>query len=243
MLRMIARWLISRSIDEGHRLPGWMRRWIDRDDELNQFEMLSQQLGCRLKNDALGWITSQSLSVGGKSTGRQEIVPGQRAPNRRKRRLAWSLAALSVAACAGFAIARLRWERGPLERAISSGDRTIAQMPAVATITEADREWLAAAWNTSRANLNQWHARADGLSRRAQRWMSPGVSIVEPVQVAGSTAGRALATLRRSMDSEQEQLTSDMKTALSFFAYRLPVSAGKLVGWPRFHMDAKAPNG
>jgi len=231
MLHMIARWLISRSIDEGHPLPGWLRRWIDRDDELEQFEMLSRQLGCRLKGDAPGWIASRSLPAGEESAGRRGIVGGQRAANRRNRRLAWSLAACAVAACAGFAIARLQMEPDHRERPIPSGDDTMVQMPATATITVADREWLAAAWKTSRTNFGQLQARAKDLPRRAERWRLPGASIVEPVEVAGSTAGRALATLGRGMDSEQRQLTSDMQTAFSFFTYRLPASVGKLVGW------------
>jgi hypothetical protein len=54
---------------------------------------------------------------------------------------------------------------------------------------------------------------------------------VEPAEAAGSTTGRALATLDRGMLSEQQQLTSDAKTAYSFFAHRLPASLARLVGW------------
>src|SRR4051794_26974483 len=60
MLRSIARWFISRSIDQAAPLPDWLRRWIDRDDEVARFEAASRQLVGRMKNEAPAWIASQS---------------------------------------------------------------------------------------------------------------------------------------------------------------------------------------
>jgi len=158
MLRMIARWFISRSIDEDRRPPGWLRHWIDRDDELQQFEMLSRQLGSRLKDDAAGWISSQALAAAEESAARRRIVTPQPASFRRERMLALSLAVCTLAACALFAVARWQPQPDQAGQPTLEGDHRITQAPAPVTIAATDREWLATAWKSSRANLGQLRA-------------------------------------------------------------------------------------
>jgi hypothetical protein len=240
MLRMIARWFISRSIDEDVRLSNWLRRWIDCDEELKQFEILSQQLGNRLKKDAPHWIASQALPADEQTS--PEITPSHSAPLRsrlvvqrvvrRKRKVAWSLAACALAACALLAFSRLQTEGDHAGQPRLLQDRGLAQAPASETISAADREWLVAALKTGRIQLGRLQAQATELPRRARVVELPGVAaIVEPTEVAGMTAGRALANLDRGMQSEQQQLNSDIKAAVTFFAYRLPASMARLVGW------------
>jgi hypothetical protein len=240
MLHRIARWLISRSIDEDRPVPVWLRRWIDRDEELRQFETQSRQLEGRLKDDACGWIASQARSSeaftgSATSVGRQRRVIAQPATFRGERILRWALGALgamALATCAWFAVARWPWQRAEAERHGQDESRQIAQAPATPTISAADRKWLSATWNSSRASLGQWQARAQELPGRMETLKLPALSaIVEPAEAVGSTTGRALATLDRGMQSEEQQLTSDAKAAYSFFAYRLPASLARLVGW------------
>jgi hypothetical protein len=243
MLHTIARWLISRSIDEKRRVPDWLRHWIDGDAELKRFEMLSRQLEVRLKDDARGWIAgqeqpSEALPTGETSASRQRRVVARPASFRRERSVVWSLAALgttAVAAGALYAIARLQPQGVQAERRDDAENREIARIPATVTITTADREWLATAWNTGRVNLGQWQARALDLPVRMEISELPDLSaIVQPAESAGSTAGRALATLDRGMLSEQQRLTAGAKSGLSFFAYRLPAGVARLVGWQQF---------
>ncbi|HEV3338803.1 MAG TPA: hypothetical protein VG125_00555 [Pirellulales bacterium] len=229
MLHLIARWLISRSIDEDRRAADWLRRWIDRDERLKRFETLSRQLGSQLKDDARVWTASRELPAGAKSPIRPRGVVSRPASVRRPRSVGWSLAlsGAALAACAWFVLGHLP----------SAGDRSgppgpsekhgVAQAPA--KITAADREWLATAWKTSRAHLGQWRPRAGVLPGRTESLKLPGLAPV--VEAAGSTAGRGLAALDRSMASEQQQLASDAKAAFSFFTYRLPTSMARLVGW------------
>lgn len=232
MLRMIARWFISRSIDEDRRLPDWLCHWIERHIDVKQFEMRSRQLGDRLKNDAPSWIASQALPASEEPADRRQIVAPQRVSVGGKRTMAWSLAAGVLAASFLFAVAQFPSHRDRVEQSASRKDRPFAPTTAVETISAADREWLVRSWKASRANLDQLQARASDRPRRTRVWKLPGVSvIVEPAKVAGSVTGRALATLDRGIETEQKQLTSDMRTALAFFAYRLPSSMAKLVGW------------
>src|SRR5436190_973206 len=124
MLRMIARWFISRSIDEDVRPPNWIRHWIDRDEELKQFEITSRQLDSRLKSDAPGWIASQATGAAEETAGPQRTVAVTTNSSRRVRTVAWSLAASAIAAGALFAIAWLqsaRWQR--------NGDHVAQSLP------------------------------------------------------------------------------------------------------------------
>jgi hypothetical protein len=237
MLRMIARWYISRSIDEDVRLPNWLRRWIDRDDELKQFEMASRQLDSRLKSDAPGWIASQATGAVEEAVRPQTMVAVTTKSSRRERTIAWSLAASAIAAGAFFAIAWLQSAKLPLnedrvEQSLPGAEKHLALTPSTDTMSAVDREWLITAWKRSRANLGRLKAHAEDLPRRVEVLKMPDAStVVEPAAVAGSTAGRALATLDRGMESERQQLTSDVRAAFSFFAYRLPESVARLVGW------------
>jgi hypothetical protein len=237
MFRMLARWLISRSIDEGRRVPDWLRHWIDRDHDLKQFEKLSRQLGDDLKKDSGGWIASQASAAGEELAGRRRLVVAEPATFRLRHRGAWSLASLSLgtgalAACAWFVVARLQAPPDRAEQPTPDAQRQVVQTPEAVTITAADREWLATTWRTTQANFNQLQARARALPARAEILKLPGVStIVEPAETAGSTTGRALATLDRGMLWQQQQLADDAKTAFSFFTYRLPASLARLVGW------------
>jgi hypothetical protein len=233
MLHMIAKWFISRSIDENRPIPDWLARWVDRNHDLKQFELQSRQLGHRLKSDAPGWIASQALPASEELAGRRQFVTPQRVSLLGKRPIALSLAAGASVLATGilFTVTQLHSHRDQIEKPVSGTDRRFVETNPVETITAADLEWLVRSWKTSRANLGELQTRAWDLPRRTQDWKMPGVSaIVEPAEVAGSTAGRALATLDHCVEFEQKQLTSDIKTAFSFFAYRLPSSMAKLAG-------------
>jgi hypothetical protein len=59
----------------------------------------------------------------------------------------------------------------------------------------------------------------------------PGFSAIrEPARIAGSIAGRMAATLDNGIQSQRQQFTTDLQSALSFFTHRLPATAAKLLG-------------
>lgn len=237
MFHRIARWLISRSIDEDRSVPHWLRSWIDRNEGLKDFETMSRQIGRQLKSDAREWISSQALP------GRVESVLSRRlfTPNAvslaRVRIMRRSVGAMilgttGVAACAWFTIGHFRSHSDQVKQSDAEGGRPIAEAHPTGTITSADREWLATVWRRSRTKLGQLQARATSLPGGAEILNLPSRSaIMQPAQVVASTTGRALAMLDRGIDSEQKQLTSDARAAFSFFAHRLPASLAKLVGW------------
>jgi hypothetical protein len=232
MLHLIVKWFISRSIDEDRPLPDWLERWIDRNDDLKQFQKRSRQLGNRLKNDAADWIERPVSPAAADSTHHQQVVMPQRASPRLKRTIIRSLAAGALGAICLLAIFQWRSPRDQAGQPVSGNDREIPRVTAVVTMSEADRERLVSRLTGSRAILGQWQARAKDLPGPALDWKLPRVSvIVEPAEVAGSATGQALATLDRGMESEQQRLTSEVKTAYSFFAHRLPSSLARLVGW------------
>jgi hypothetical protein len=234
MLHFVAKWLISRSIDENRRPAGWLGRWIDRDDELRRFEILSRQLGDRLSDDARSRISSQQMATGGRLPGRPRVVLARQAPFRRRRSVAWSVGGLTlgtavVVACAWFVIGRLH-SKG--ERATQPDPAEDGRIVATAKLTAADRERVVRAWKTGHESLMR--LRLHAFTPRHEMSNPPDLSpIVEPAEAAGSTVGQVLATLDRGMESEQEKLAFDAKAAFSFFAHRLPASIAKLVGWRR----------
>lgn len=238
MFRLVAKWLISRSIDDDRPAPNWLRHWIDRDHELKQFELLSRQLVRRLKDDSRGRIASLPSLTGEPSARRQRHVTGHPASRRRGHRVdpslgTLSLGALTLAACVGFLVGQLPSHRDQLERSEHEETQHIAKPPATAKIDAADREWLATTWKTSRTTLGQLRSQIRTVSGRTDVVKLSNLSaIIKPAEAAGSSAGRALATLDRSMQSQQQQLASDAKATFAFFTRRLPTSVAKLVGWP-----------
>lgn len=249
MLHFVAKWLISRSIDENRRTADWLRRWIDRDDELKRFEILSRQLGDRLSDDAHRWTCRQEIPTGARSADRihsSSFAPRKGVPSRsesrqcaaqhwarRKSRVAWSaggltLATAAVMVCAWFVIGRLHSREDRAKQPDAAENRRIA---ATAKLTAADRAWVVAAWKTGHKNLVRLRAR--GLPRaNSEIPKLPDLApIAEPAEAAGSTVGHVLATLDRGMEAEQQKLAFEAKAAFSFFAHRLPVGIARLVGW------------
>lgn len=238
MLRRIARWLISRSIDEGRHVPQWLRKWIERDDKLKDFETLSQRLGAQLKDDAADWISSQKLPRRVETVLPRRLVRPNAVSHRRKRAVRGAVGAMlfgtTAAACVWFTMSHSRSPTDQAKQPKPEETRHIVKENPAVPITAADREWLQTAWRRSRANLSQLHERATNLPGRSDLLNVSGYSaIIEPAETAGSATGRALAMLDRGMTSQQQQLTSDSRAAVSFFVERLPASLAKLVRWKK----------
>lgn len=56
----IARWFVSRSIDEGRAVPSWVARRMERDETLRQFDLASRRMIQRLQDDAPQWMSTRA---------------------------------------------------------------------------------------------------------------------------------------------------------------------------------------
>ena len=68
MRRMLAHWLISRSIDADREVPAWLRGWLI-DEDAARFEASARDLAAALRRDAPAWRTL-SPAVASSAAGR-----------------------------------------------------------------------------------------------------------------------------------------------------------------------------
>jgi hypothetical protein len=227
-MRTIVKWYISRSLDRGVRLPRWVRARIDCDLKLRRFESLARQLDDRLRRDAPEWIAIEAKESRDDVRVTRPLVSSQSYPLHGRR---WAAAAGALAAGVAVVLANLPSGGDQVDRPIRSGDGQRAVTAHAGTNSALDRQWLIAAWNSGRASIHQIRVRSIGLRDRVTVPKMPDFStILEPTEIAGSIAGRTAATLDSGIQLQLRQVSSDLRTAVSFFAHRLPASAAKLAG-------------
>jgi hypothetical protein len=231
MFRMIAKWYISRSIDQDVRLSKWMRAWIDRDLELKRYELISLQLQQRLRSDAPRWFATPVNRCTPNPRHWAFVTRLLSSAIRPRRRMAWTFAACSLTTAA--LIAWVTFLSGTHQVAPSmvatDSQSTIARVDRAFVPVDLRRTMLA--WKVSRARLDQLLDRVKELPSGLDISARPRVAFfVEPTRRAGSAAGNALKTIDDGLKSQGKQFSSDVRSAVVFFAYRLPVSAAKLVG-------------
>jgi hypothetical protein len=237
MLRVIGKWFISRSADEHIAPPVWMQHYISRDERLRQFEECSRQLAERLQSESTAWAKT-SVAAHERGRGHQSITIDHRQRTRAILRWSWPLAA-----CAAVAVAIVC-----LHPYIRRNDHALPIRPISSPIADATRRdrmphdklahglnGLLSALDTGRSRMNAWREQSTGLrgDLQALGWQADDV-LVRPAEVAGVATGRMLATLDRGLQARRHQLASDMRSAMSFLAVRLPASAAHLMG----HVEA-----
>src|SRR5579863_6830305 len=213
MFRTIGKWLISRSLDRDESPAAWLRLWIDRDDQLQKFEQASRQVGNRLKRDVAGWIASQTCPGDSEPSGIRRTALPLPTFSRRARWAAWSIVACGAAAAV---LALVRWpsDGDQAKTASHPGDPSVTRTSSADVISDDDREWLIAAFTASRTNYQAFKDRAQSFPPSAGELRRDGAAtILEPTGIVGAAVGRALALLGRGMQSEQQQLASDVKAA------------------------------
>ena len=92
MRRMLAHWLISRSIDADREVPAWLRGWLI-DEDAARFEASARDLAAALRRDAPAWRTL-SPAVASSAAGRN-----------REHHRAWGSATFRWGAVASIAVA------------------------------------------------------------------------------------------------------------------------------------------
>jgi|GEM_PF-6509718 len=231
MLRMIAKWMISRSIDEDRAIPGWIRRRIDGDQELKQFELRSRQLGERMKSDAAVWVATTTVPVAKPFPEFQAGAKARGSRNMVRLTSAWTFAS-AAAVVAVLTLNRPR-QNPPDQAGQATNQSIIVTEPIVAADRESldMREWMIRTVKKSRATLEELRSSARVLPIRPKELKLPHFSeLLEPAKVAGSSTGHVYLILDERLATEQKLLVSELKSAYSFFTHRLPTGIVKLAG-------------
>lgn len=231
MDRFIVRWLIDRAAERDAPLPGWLRRRIARDAELQRFEAASRGLAARLRRDAAPWLALHGDEARGASDHPRLAAPTahvERSPRSRRsvaQTLAYALAA-SV-----LAVALWRALDDANQSPTMSSDEPLANASSVEGISSADRAQLAAAWRSGRSLASSWQAHAQNAVARIEE-----VDLINPAMIVPRMPSTSAATerLRAALDeavaTQQREFAAGMKSAYRFFAVRLGASVAQLVG-------------
>jgi hypothetical protein len=169
MYGWIARWFVSRSIDEGRAVPAWVARRMERDEALRQFDLASRRMIQRLQDDAPQWLATRADP-------QWFSAPSEKAGRVSTRAVGWSAV---VAIATGLLLTVTLW-RNPSD----SGDAPTPDLAARAPeIVSLDLQPL-------RDRMIRGRQLIDRLTSDA-RELSPGVVLPQPSQAVALTAQRA----------------------------------------------------
>ncbi|WP_428306096.1 hypothetical protein [Lacipirellula sp.] len=213
MRRLIAEWLVSRSLDAGREPPRWLRGWLQRDEEAARFEDDARTLAASLRTDAASWRAVDPAA------GRERKAAAVTANAPQPRRwLATGLLAGSAAVIGALWLAT----SGPAE----PQPRSIAATPAEAALLVAVVE---EGWFAADELLPFGEPFAEWPRLEPPLHGSPAATLGA---ATGAATRRALAAVDDQVRRQRDALGSQVNASLAFFAYRLPNSAAKVVGLP-----------
>lgn len=231
MFHTISKWLISRLVEREAPLPPWLRRWVDRDEELLRFESASRRLTSRLRSDAPAWTARQSSDVRA-----EQLVPAAahyvRPPAAWYRRPAARVGALCALA-ASIMLAFAWWQGLTTEHVPSPtiSDQALAVQGAGGPISPREGAQLMAAWQASRVHVAAWPARLKDAARRFEAIELRSPATIRPSwEIADATPQRLRRKLSAAVSSQRQEFAAGMKSAYAFFTHRLPTSVAILVG-------------
>jgi hypothetical protein len=156
MRRMIAQWMISRSIDGGYDVPAWVRRLSAGDEETIRFEATARRLADALQADAPSW-RALAPNVVGES---QRTKPGKPGP------LGWGEVmprwlAVGAVACGLLAVGWM-WRPRP-DVAPTQPQIATARSSEDATLEHQEVDWLLAAFGESQTSFGELVTRLDAI--------------------------------------------------------------------------------
>ncbi len=250
MIRQIAKWFISRSLDHEKPIPAWVRNWIRWDRELQFFAERSAEIANRLRHDAGEWtmdnqptFVPKSLplithptqaGIGSNSTTSQRIWQ-------------WSLATAAILT-AIIALYSRPWSSSGTDT--QKDDQIVANdRPYAGSFkrsgeekTKLGSDLLAATFKTSSRLIQQINVQQ--MNQDIGNFTSENLvfrkdllkawplskSIEASTNLAASATSKVLLSLNDGMQTEQLQLIGDLKKAADYFSRKLPQRAVKLVG-------------
>ena len=207
MRRMIAQWMISRSIDGGRDVPAWVRRWSAGDEETIRFEATARRLAETLKADAPSWRALAPNAFGES----QRMKLGKHGPR------GWSGVMprwLAVGVVAGGLLA-FGWSLLPRpEVAPTQPQIATARSSEAATLVQEEVDWLLAAFDDSQTSFGELVTRFDTLMTPR----APSKSIETQVDAAVTFfAYRLPASTARVAGLERASTTLGSPSSLSRF--------------------------
>jgi hypothetical protein len=214
MRRFLAQWLVSRSLDAGREPPRWLRDWLAGDAESNRYEAAARQLATSLRTDAAAWRSIDPAA------GRR-LQPAQAAGGAWQR---WLIAG-ALASC--LAVIAFVWQA-----AVAPSER-VANTPSVADaalfVAAMEEGWLATEEILPFGEtFSSWPMLEPSLRN------SPTVAFSA---AAGAATRLTFEAVDDQVRQQRDALGNRVNATLSFFAYRLPSSAAKVVGLPYGRAD------
>ena len=209
MRRFLAQWLVSCSLDAGREPPRWLRAWLAGDAESARFEAAARHLASSLQTDAVAW-RSLAPQVG-------------RPPQSQAANGSWQFRWLTASVLTGcLAVVGALWLT--TEKPAEQAARTTSPADAALFVAAIEEGWLATeAILPFDEPLALWPPLEPAFHR------PPAAALGEATgQLTRRTVKAVDAEVRRQRNALDTQVTA----TLSFFAYRLPNSAAKVVGLP-----------
>jgi hypothetical protein len=165
MRRMIAQWMISRSLDGGRDVPAWVRWLSAGDEETLRFEDSARRLADALQHDAPSWRALAPPAGQAERIDRETFGWKGFAPR-------WAAAAAVGAMLLGGLAWRSRQETAPVQPQIA----VVRPTDDAATARE-EVDWLLAAFDESQTSFGELLARVDGLMtpREPRKRLGPQV--------------------------------------------------------------------
>jgi hypothetical protein len=214
MRRLIAEWLVSRSLDAGREPPRWLRAWLQRDEVATRFDADARTLAASLRADAAAWRSIDPAA------GRR-LEPAQAVKSAGVR---WLVAGTLAGCLTVIAFAWQTVEAPPKHRSDASSAADAALL--VAAMEEG---WLAAEGILPFSEpFASWHTLEPAIHA------SPTVALSA---AAGAATRLTFEAVDEQVRQQRDALGNRVNATVSFFAYRLPSSAAKIVGLPYGRVD------
>jgi len=245
MLRAVAKWYISRSIDCDRPLPKWVAERVERDPNLKRFYQHSLALTTRLQSaDLSTQLLSPQLLSSQLDERSLEPHPSVALSNFRGR-----FAAAVVALAAGVLLMLAPWFKDlpqtelveKPEQASASGPVNTADLQKLQDLQE-----LKALVKASREMLQSVNLRASQMVEpiaypmlEAQQMAElleldvdqVAEQVVEPAGQVGTSYGQLLTGVDKQLAEDNRRMIASGVEAWKYFTHKVPQQAASLAGW------------
>lgn len=256
MIRLIAKWYISRSIDCNRAMPGWVEREMDSDSSLKEFYRQSQKLAVRLRTTRAASTNQLGHAING------GVDLAARFANVRRDRTMAPLTILAIGLAAIILLSLAPFSRQPVtDKLLHPTEFTKAASPNMPPAMAVDPNRLASGYPDAEDSKAQDsdEEKADQLrklmtgGRRLVQILKQQASnaepalevgydqlstiaslevdeMIRPVSDLGTSYGALLSNFDHHVESKNRRLISDGIGAWNFFLQKLPSRTASLAG-------------
>jgi hypothetical protein len=239
MLRLLAKWYISRLIDCDRAMPAWVERWVARDPSLQQFFEQSQRLAARFRATE---STPPHRFVEESYVG---IETPARVASARPNFATARFATFSVGLAATAVLAMILF----LNQSIKDRSGSAPDIARVGKVS-GSKSYPVEANQIDPAQMRELIASGESLvqslKQRLRKTAEPAIGIdyarasalvdldvnqvIKPVSDLGSGYGELLLQFDHHVEEENRRIISDGISSWHFFVNKLPRSAASLAG-------------